>query len=239
MRNPEKETELSVLKNVILVPLDITKPEQINATVASITQSCDVDVVFNNAGYGLVGALEACSDEQITEQVNTNLIGAIRLTKAFIPHFREKRKGLFITTTSVFGFSSCPLSPVYNATKWALEGWSESMSYELAKFNIGIKTVAPGGIKTSFINSMTAPAHQEYDTLMARLYELFENGTLIEFNEPETIAGVVYEAATDAKDQLRYLAGTDAIRIAQQRLEKGPEGYRQFLTHLLGKDTLV
>ncbi|UFH57264.1 SDR family oxidoreductase [Spirosoma sp. KNUC1025] len=233
MRQPEKETELTALENVSVLPLDVTNDVQIEATVQEVLESAKIDVVFNNAGYGLGGALEACTDSQITDQINTNLTGVLRVSKAFIPYFRQQRSGLFITTTSVFGFSACPLSSVYNATKWALEGWSESMAYELAPFNITVKTVAPGGIKSSFVGNMQATVTHEYDSLSSRMNNLFADGTLIEFTEAERIAEVVYEAATDGKDQLRYLAGNDAIRIAEQRQQMGTEGYRKYLTQLL------
>lgn len=230
MRNPEKETELNALENVLLLPLDVTSPAQVNATVAQVLETENIDVVFNNAGYGLVGALESCTDEQIEMQIDTNLTGVLRVTKAFIPYFRQKRSGMFITTTSVFGISACPLSSVYNATKWALEGWSESMSYDLAAFNIQVKTVAPGGIKSAFMQNMQANENTAYQALGERMNALFTDGTLIEFTDAAQIAEVVYEAATDGKDQLRYLAGADAFRIAAERQKKGAEGYRKQLT---------
>ncbi len=233
MRNPEKETELSLLENVILLPLDVTNPTQINATVQKAIQLANIDVVFNNAGYGLVGALEAYSDEQITTQIETNLVGVLRVTKAFIPYFKERQEGLFITTTSICGLSSNPLSCVYNATKWALEGWSESISYDLALFNIGIKTVAPGGIKSNFMNVMQVSSDESYVRLNNRMTELFTDGTLMEFTEATLIAEVVYEAATDGKDQLRYLAGNDAKRTYQQRLIQGTEAFRIGMKKLL------
>lgn len=232
MRNPENETELRKLKNVTLLPFDVTNVEQINKTVEEITSKQNIDVVFNNAGYGLVGALESYADEQITKQIETNLTGVLRVIKAFIPHFKKKKNGLFITTTSVCGFSSNPLSPVYNATKWALEGFSESISYDLAVSNIGIKTVAPGGIKSNFMNKMDVSADRDYDTLNSRLGELFSDGTLIEFTEAAKIAEIVFEAATDGKDQLRYLAGNDAIKISKERENKGSEVFRKNLTAL-------
>lgn len=237
MRNPEKDTELSYLPNVTLLPFDVTNLEQINETVKEITSKQNIDVVFNNAGYGLVGALESYSDDQITKQIDTNLTGVLRVIKAFIPYFKEKRNGLFITTTSVCGFSSNPLSPVYNATKWALEGFSESISYDLALFNIGIKTVAPGGIKSDFMKGMVATVDRDYDILNERLGQLFSDGTLIEFTETEKIAAVVFEAATDEKDQLRYLAGNDAIKISNERDNKGRENFRRDLTALFNLES--
>jgi NAD(P)-dependent dehydrogenase (short-subunit alcohol dehydrogenase family) len=226
MRNPEKETELQHLENMSLLPLDVTNTAQIEATVAQAIAIGNIDLVFNNAGYGLVGALESYTEAQIIQQIDTNLIGVLRVIKAFIPYFKSRKNGLFITTTSVCGFSSNPLSPVYNATKWALEGFSESISYDLAQFNIGIKTVAPGGIKSDFVNGMQAKIDEDYETLNKRLGELFADGTLISFTEAEKIAAVVHEAATDGKDQLRYLAGEDAKKIAQQRFDQGSENFR-------------
>lgn len=233
MRHPEKETELSGLENITLLPLDITNAAQIDSTIKQALSSGSIDVVFNNAGYGLVGALEFYSDEQIVKQIETNLTGVLRVTKAFIPYFKERRNGLFITTTSIFGYSSCPLSSVYNATKWALEGWSESISYDLALFNIGIKTVAPGGIKSNFINAMQAVESKGYEPINDRMNELIANGHLFSFNDVEDIASVVYEAATDNKDQLRYIAGEDAVRTARKRQEKGAESFRKDMTQLL------
>ena len=130
MRNPEKEKELADLAGVVLLPLDITQPAQIERAAAAAF-SGGVEVVFNNAGYGMAGPLEGMSDEQILRMVNTNLMGAIRTTKAFIPYFREKRAGLFINTTSIGGLITVPFNSIYHATKWALEGWSESMAFEL------------------------------------------------------------------------------------------------------------
>jgi NAD(P)-dependent dehydrogenase (short-subunit alcohol dehydrogenase family) len=229
MRSPEKETELSMLDNVTLLPLDVNNVAQINATVQAAMQTGDIDVVFNNAGYGLIGALEASSDEQITTQIATNLTGVIRVTKAFIPYFKSKRSGLFITTTSVFGLVSNPLSSVYNATKWALEGWSESMYYELAPFNIGIKTIAPGGIKSNYMNVMQVASHPDYAPLLQKMTTVFADG-LLTFTEPEVIAATVFEAATSEKDQLTWPAGPDAHQLLAQRQSQGADGFRISMT---------
>ena len=103
MRKPENEVELSQLENISLLPLDVTNVEQINHTVNELIKNHSIDVVLNNAGYGLIGPLEAFSDEQITKQIDTNLLGVLRVTKAFTSHFREKRNGVFINITSSFG----------------------------------------------------------------------------------------------------------------------------------------
>ncbi|GAB3585375.1 SDR family oxidoreductase [Hymenobacter daeguensis] len=225
MRHPERETELPQLPKVHLLPLDVTDPAQIAATVQHAIALHPVDVVFNNAGYGLIGALEALSDEQITQLVNTNLLGVIRVTKAFLPHLRAKRSGCIISTTSIGGLIAFPLYSLYHATKWAIEGWSESMSFELARHHIGIKTVSPGGIATDFTGrSLEVAEHAAYADLLQKLLAGQANA---QFSSADVIAEVVFEAATDQKDQLRYQAGPDAVAAYAQRLAAGPEAFRQ------------
>ncbi|PZU15743.1 MAG: short-chain dehydrogenase/reductase [Chryseobacterium sp.] len=226
MRSPEKEPELTKLENVTVLPLDVTNVAQIKTT-AQKAMGLGVDVVFNNAGYGLMGALEAISDEKIQRQLNTNLLGVIRVTQAFIPYFREKKKGLFITTTSIGGLVAFPTSSIYHATKWALEGWSESLYHELALFGIGVKTVAPGGIITDFASrSLDLASHPLYDEITQKTFALFDPTYI---SSATQIAEVVYEAATDDKDQIRYVAGNDAKATYARRLEIGNEAFRQEL----------
>lgn len=233
MRNPEKETELQTLKDVTLLPLDVTNLSQIQSTVKeAIAQG--VDVVFNNAGYGLIGPLEALTDEQIVKQLNTNLLGVIRVTQAFIPYFRAKKNGLFITTTSIGGLIAFPLGSTYHATKWALEGWSESLAFELNNFGVNIKTVSPGGIATDFVSrSMDLASSTEYEPMLQKLMSGVES-MMQNASSAEHIAEVVYEAATDGKNQLRYVAGEDAKALYAQRLELGDESFRT----VLGKQIL-
>ncbi len=136
MRNPKKEAEINKIPGVELMALDITDPQRIMSVAEKVIASGGVDVVFNNAGYGMAGPLEALTDDQIMRMVNTNMMWAIRTPKAFVPHFREKRAGLFINTTSIGGLMTVPFNSIYHLTKWALEGWSESMAFELNQFGI-------------------------------------------------------------------------------------------------------
>lgn len=226
MRNPEQETELTQLENITLLKLDVTNFDQIKE-VAQKAIEMGVDVVFNNAGYGLMGALETLSDDKILRQLDTNLLGVIRVTKAFIPYFRAKKNGLFISTTSIGGFMGFPLHSIYHATKFALEGWSESMSFELGQFGIGIKTVAPGGISTDFIGrSLDMNKSDEYQNLENKLLKNID-AMMQNASTAEQIAEVVYEAVTDGKDQVRYIAGADANAIYSRRLEVGKEEFRK------------
>ena len=229
MRDPKKEKELGSISGIQLMSLDVTDPRQIESVAEQVVASGGVDVVFNNAGYGLAGALEGLTDEQIVRLVNTNMLGTIRTTKAFVPHFREKRAGLFINTTSLGGLVSFPFNSIYHATKWAIEGWSESMAFELSQFGIGIKTIEPGGIKTDFFTrSFDTGRHPAYDPLMNKVMGMITDPKQMEtYSSPEQIAEVVYEAATDGKDQLRYIAGADAKAIYETRMKVGDEASRK------------
>ncbi|RDC56183.1 SDR family NAD(P)-dependent oxidoreductase [Pedobacter chinensis] len=224
MRSPEKE--LSLLSNLTILPLDVTDPEQIKLTVESAISLINIDVVLNNAGYALFGAMEAFSDEQITSQINTNLLGTMRVTQAFIPYFREKKNGLFVNVTSIAGLVAYPFSHVYHATKWALEGWSESLSIELAPFNIGVKTISPSGTQSDFLTrSSELVSHPVYDDAMQKMLGGFKFT-----NTAEQVAEIIYDAATDGKDQLRYLAGESAKTTYARRLEIGAEEFRKEIT---------
>lgn len=234
MRKPENETELNHIGNITLLTLDVTNPEQIKQTSAEAIALGNIDVVFNNAGYGLLGPLEGISDEQLTRQIDTNLLGVIRVTRAFIPYFREKGSGLFLNTTSIGGLITFPFSSAYHATKWALEGWAESLSFELKKIGVGIKTISPGGIQTDFVDrSMDLAAHPAYQQWVDQLFSGIDKA---HFSTVEEIAAVVYEAATDGKDTLRYVAGADAKAHYANRQKLGDEGFRQMTEQAIFKD---
>jgi NAD(P)-dependent dehydrogenase (short-subunit alcohol dehydrogenase family) len=229
MRDPAKEKELAKISGIAVMALDVTDLHQIESVAEQVVASGGVDVVFNNAGYGLAGALEGLTDDQIIRMVNTNLLGVVRTTKAFIPHFREKRRGLFINTTSIGGLLTVPFNSIYHATKWALEGWSESMAFELSPFGIGIKTVEPGGMKTDFFTrSFDTGRHPAYEALVNKVMGIITDPKqMAAYSSPEQIAEVVYEAATDGREQLRYIAGTDAEAMYAMRLQLGDEVFRK------------
>jgi NAD(P)-dependent dehydrogenase (short-subunit alcohol dehydrogenase family) len=230
MRNPEKEGELATLPGITLSALDITDPVQIETAVArAVAAVGGVDVVFNNAGYGMSGPLEGLTDDQMLRMVHTNLMGTIRTTKAFIPYFREMKAGLFINTTSIGGVVTVPFNSLYHATKWALEGWSESMAFELNQLGIGMKILEPGGMKTDFFTrSFEMGRHPAYDALVNRVMGAITDPKQMDtYSTPEQIAEVVYEAATDGKDQLRYIAGADAKAVYAARVQLGAEAFRK------------
>ena len=229
MRTPSKETELTQVNNIDLLPLDVTNVEQIQSTVAKAIEFGPIDVVFNNAGYGLAGPFEGATDDQLVRQINTNLLGVMRVTQAFIPHFREKKSGLFITTTSIGGLVTLPFNSVYHATKWGLEGWSESLAFEMNPLGIGVKTVSPGGIATDFAGrSLDVTQHEAYAEPMQKVLSVFMDPERQKnYSTSEMIAEVVYEAATDGKNTLRYVAGEDAKAMYAQRNQVGDEAFRE------------
>ncbi|GAA4162859.1 SDR family oxidoreductase [Chryseobacterium ginsenosidimutans] len=228
MRNPESETELIQLENVTVLKLDVSKNEELEKTIAEVLESHNVDVVLNNAGYGLIGPLEAFTDEQIHKQIETNLMGVIRVTKAFTPYFRQKKNGVLINITSTFGLMGYPTCSIYSATKFAVDGFSESLGYELAQFGIKVKVVAPGGIQTDFAGrSLDGAFHESYGKLISKVEEGYSPEQIANYSKPEDIAEIIFEAATDEKEQLRYVAGKDANALYHERNEIGVENYVQ------------
>lgn len=228
MRNPEKETELNKLKDVILLPLDVTQQEQITSTIEKVTNLYLVDVVMNNAGYGLIGVLESLNDEQIQRQITTNLLSVIRISKAFTSHFRERKSGMFINITSTFGLIGFPTCSIYSATKFAVDGFSESMAYELAQFGIQVKIIAPGGMQTDFaVRSMELGQHDAYEKLTSEVSKGYSAEKISNYTKVEDIAEIVYQSATDGKNQLRYVAGNDANQLYDERLNSGIENQVQ------------
>ena len=231
LRSPDKETELGKVPGITLLPLDVTKPAQIQEAARYALELGPVDVVFNNAGYGLIGPLEGTSDEQLVAEIDTNLLGTLRTTKAFVPHFRERGTGVFIATTSIGGLAAFPLGSAYHATKWALEGWSESFAFEMGELGVRVKTVAPGGISTDFAGrSLVLTQHPAYAAIAAKVMAAFMNPERrARASTAEQIAEVVWEAATDGKDQVTYVAGADAQATYAQRLKVGVEAFRKMI----------
>lgn len=231
MRKPQAEQELNQLANVTLLPLDVTDLEQIKEITQRVLSLGPIDVVFNNAGYALLGALEAIADEEITRQMDTNFLGVVRVTQAFIPYFRQRKAGLFITTGSSAGLMGFPVSSMYDASKWALEGWSESLSYELAEFGIGIKTIEPGLVATEIGSRSVIATHPAYETLLGKFLAATSPDKTV--STAEQIAEVVYEAATDGTNTLRYVCGEDAKALYAQRMAVGDEAFRKMISQMM------
>ncbi len=228
MRSPDKEAELNTVAGVTLLKLDVTKPAEIKAAAQKALASGPIDVLFNNAGYGLAGAFEGASDEQLVNEIDTNLLGVMRVTQAFLPALREQRRGAIITTTSIGGLVTFPFNSVYHATKWGLEGWSESLAYELEPFGISVRTVAPGGISTDFAGrSLVVTPHPAYMEAIGKVMAAFTDPKRrASQSTAEQIAEIVWQAANDTTDHVTFVAGEDAKATYAQRLAVGIDAFR-------------
>lgn len=228
MRDPAKQTELGRTPGIAVMALDVTDPAQIAAAAKAILAKGPVDVLFNNAGYGLAGPFEGTSDEQLRRQLDTNLLGVMRVTQAFLPAMRERGQGQIVTTTSIGGLVTFPFNSVYHATKWALEGWSESLAFELEPFGIKVKTVAPGGIATDFAGrSIVRTEHPAYAEATAKVTAAFmDPARRAHGSTAEQIAAEVYEAVADESGRVTHVAGNDARANYARRLEVGVEAFR-------------
>jgi len=216
MRKPENEKDLKEGDSLKLVSLDVQDTDSIkNAIAQSITAFGKIDVWLNNAGYGAFGPMETGTKEQIQRQFDVNFFGLIDCIKAIAPHFKQNKAGVIINITSIGGLLTLPTFSVYNASKFALEGLSEGLWYELQPFGIQVKVVEPGGVKTDFagrsMDQWDMTGFPEYKPLMDVMLARFSKPEYTKnFSSPELVAEVIYTAATDGTDTLRYLAGKDA-----------------------------
>lgn len=221
MRKPENEKELTTMDNVFVTRLDTLDQGSIqDAVAAGIRKFGKIDVLLNNAAYGAYGPLESFSREKIIRQFNTNVIGLLDVTKALLPHFRQNKSGIIINISSIGGKMTFPLGTLYHGTKFAVEGISEALSYEVAAFNGKVKIVEPGAIATDFagrsLDFDNDESLVEYQPMvgkvMAAMPAFYQNASAA-----STIAEVIYQAATDGTDQLRYAAGEDARSLIDNR----------------------
>ncbi|MBS2034138.1 SDR family oxidoreductase [bacterium] len=187
------------------VALDVTDTQSIQAALAQVLERWGgLEVLINNAGYGLVGPFEGTDPEQVRRQFETNVFGLMNVTRAVLPHFRQKRSGRILNVSSVGGRVTFPLYSCYHSTKWAVEGFSESLQFELKPFNIKVKLIEPGAIKTEFYDRsqdrVEAPDYQPfYDKTMERLQQAGYNAP-----GPELVAQTLWQAATDNSWKMRY-----------------------------------
>jgi NAD(P)-dependent dehydrogenase (short-subunit alcohol dehydrogenase family) len=215
MRTPEKAGEWARRERTLALRLDVTKPTTIRDAVGqALGRFGAIDVLVNNAGYGLVGPFEASTPEQVDRQLATNVTGLMNVTREVLPHFRERRDGVLINVSSMGGRLTFPLYSIYHATKWAVDGFSEALVYELEPFNIRVKIVEPGPIKTDFydrsMDLMKKPELTAYDAFVAKAMPNMQKAGETAPG-PEMVAKVIYRAATDGSRRLRYPANSAMI----------------------------
>jgi NAD(P)-dependent dehydrogenase (short-subunit alcohol dehydrogenase family) len=220
MRNPDAGQELAKLDNVLVAQLDVTDEASIRSAVtAAVHRFGGIDVLVNNAGYGAYGVLEATPVESMRQQFETNVIGLLAMTRAVVPGFRQRRGGVIVNVGSIAGRLTLPLGALYCGSKFAVEGISEALSYEMREIGVRVKLVEPGFIKTNFKNAIEFNNDQslrEYQRLVGKLWEVTASMSA-KGAESVAAAEVIFTAATDGTDQLRYTVGEDARFWASQR----------------------
>ncbi len=212
MRNPDKRnTKLHAMKKVDLMHLDVLDAESIKKAVAHAADKYGgIDVLVNNAGYALFGPFEGYDRESVIKQFDTNVIGLMDVTREVLPVMRKQGSGTIINISSVGGRAGFPMYSVYDSTKFAVEGFSEVLSYELKKLNIKVKIVEPGIIKTNFYGtSMDMTQDKEILAYASYAHDLKESSYRygMKGSHPSVIAKVIFKAATDGSWKLRYHAG--------------------------------
>jgi len=219
MRTQEKG---ALIKNAVekenlpikVVQLDVTDDKSLKNAIDHVTsEDGRIDVLVNNAGYGLVGALEELSIEEIKAQYETNFFGLVKVIQAVLPTMRKQRSGRILNLSSGAGLFGYPGGSAYVSTKFAVEGLSESIAYELEPFGIKVILIEPGFVKTNFANSMVIAKKAQdptssYSQMMQRIAassnELAKSGS-----SAELVANVILDAATNPNPRLRYLVGKD------------------------------
>jgi NAD(P)-dependent dehydrogenase (short-subunit alcohol dehydrogenase family) len=213
MRTPRADL-FAPSKRLEVVRLDVTDAASI---AAALDKAGPIDALVNNAGIGLLGALEATPMAKVRAVFETNTFGTIAMTQAAVPQMRERGSGVIVNVTSSVTLSPMPLASVYTASKMAIEGFTGSLAHELAAFGVRVKLVEPGyGPTTRFSQNTDI----RLEDVIPQTYADFARPILEAFAEPalvtsETdVAGAIWAAVNDPEDRLRYPAGPDAVALA-------------------------
>lgn len=216
MRSPRDGADLAALPRVLVTRLDVTDNSSIATAVAEALDTFgSIDALINNAGFGAYGALEVTDMEVIRRQFDTNVIGLLEVTKAIVPTMRNQGSGVIVNISSVGGRMAFPLGSLYHGSKFAVEGISEALTYELAPHGISVKIIEPGLVETdfagrSFVLSVD-PEGGAYQETVNSVFTAFgaiqEQGSA----SADDVARAIYGASTDDTDQLRYIVGEDAV----------------------------
>ncbi|PUZ28655.1 short-chain dehydrogenase/reductase [Chitinophaga parva] len=229
MRSSGKDMELPQQDNILVFPLDVTDKESItNAVEKGVGKFGTIDVLVNNAGYGLMGVFEAATEAQIQRQYDVNVFGAMRVTKAVLPFMRKNRSGIIINISSFGGVTAGQFASLYNSSKFALEGFSEALSHELAFLNIAVKVIEPGSVATNFRSGMEMIKNEieDYNAELATFIPRYTRRTEhLRKATPEEVAETIYHAATDSVLKLRYAVGDDARFYIDLKTKNSEEYY--------------
>jgi NAD(P)-dependent dehydrogenase (short-subunit alcohol dehydrogenase family) len=240
MRNLKKSktiTELASAENLPLqvVQLDVNDKKSVKEAITKIvTEKERIDVLVNNAGYGLFGSLEDISIEELKAQFETNFFGVIRVTQLLLPTMRKQKSGTIVNVSSVGGRIGLPVLSAYHSTKFALEGLSESMSYELEPFGIRVVIIEPGVIRTNIMNSsiIAKKAQDPKSPYFSLIHKVENNFKLMMENEsspPEEVAKAILGVVTSENPQLRYTVGNDAATMIQARVNMSDNQFKKMI----------
>ena len=230
-RQPSKFT--INLDNLHVIPLDITDSQDIAAAVNIIkNEQGQIDVLINNAGYALVSTVEEATEEDMLNQFNINVFSIFRLCKAVIPLMREKNSGVIINISSFLGKIGLPIFTFYNASKYAVEGITDSLRYELSPFNIRVHSILPGFFKTNFakdnlvINEATQNGSSPYNKLLNNLIpNIVEQ--INEGNEVKEAAALILQMIEDDTSPARATTGDKARKFIPMRRELADEDFER------------
>jgi NAD(P)-dependent dehydrogenase (short-subunit alcohol dehydrogenase family) len=203
--------------------LDVTDPAQVRDAVdRALDEFGRIDVLVNNAGYGLLGALEELSDEEFRSQFETNLFGLVNVTRAVLPHFRVQRSGHIVQISSLSGVVPNPGESAYAATKFALEGMSESLAQEVAHLGIRVTIVEPGPVRTEFAGRSLKRADpiDDYADSVGQVRELLAQLDGSQPNDPARVAQAIIEATHQDQPPLHLPLGEQAINGIRQHLSE-------------------
>lgn len=229
MRSPENEQELNQLENVLVTRLDVQDTGSVqNAVAEAVRQFGSIDVLLNNAGFGLMGVFESATPDQIHKQFAVNVFGLMDVTHTVLPIMRKQGSGTIINVSSFGGQVGLPFGSVYNSSKFAVEGFSESLSHELAALGISVKVIEPGGVATNFRNGIEMINNQiaEYGPLLGNFFGRYAQATAhLPKASPEDVAQIIYEAATDGEIGFRYVIGEDAQFYIDTKFENSDANF--------------
>jgi short-subunit dehydrogenase len=230
MRNMKKSDELLKIaskENIRLkvIQLDVNDDRSVSSAIDSIVkENGRIDVLVNNAGFDLFGSLEELTIEEIKGQFETNFFGAARVTKSVIPTMRKQGSGIIINVSSIGGrIGLVPCNTMYHASKFALEGFTESLRHELTEFNIDVILIEPGAIRSNFAENIRTAKNYDsnnspYAKTVQKVFEGFEP-MLANASDPKEVAQVILNAANSSSPNMRYTVGKDAESILKARAE--------------------
>jgi len=217
-----------------ILQLDVTDDASVKNAINNIVEKeGQIDVLVNNAGYAILGAVEDLSSEEIKDQFDTNVFGVYRTTQAVLPTMRKQKNGRIITISSIAGFMGMPVGSAYVATKFAVEGFTESLRHEVAPFGIHACVIEPGIIKTPLLEggpmAKKSMENSAYSDIMQAMGKAMEEMMKNQSSPPSVVAEVVVKAATSDNPETRYTAGEDAKMIQQARKAKSDKEFEEFI----------